>query len=297
MSTWEGDRPLVSVGCSSYQQVEFVRDALMGILGQVTTFPFEVLVRDDASSDGTVDVLREFERLYPNIIRLTLEPCNTFGQKSYLDEAIRGSAGQFVAICEADDYWVTPEKLQRQVESLTSCPAAATAFHDYLICGNGLVIRPLELSRLPDHVQSSSLRRGKLLHAHTLLFRNLDLPPAHVRSIMYGSDHHILARLGIFGSAIRVPDLVGVYRKHEQGIFTGATERRIRAEGARTMAVIAYTLDERGFKKERDHWIEILVSSFTGPGTPMGFWARIRIGIRMFREAFRHLFRRSPPAF
>lgn len=114
----------VSVLCLAYNHEKYIRQCLDGFVMQKTTFPFEVLVHDDASTDGTAAIIREYEEKYPNIIKGIYQTENQYSQnvpfiKKYI---LPQSKGEYIALCEGDDYWTDPEKLQRQAEALDQYP-------------------------------------------------------------------------------------------------------------------------------------------------------------------------------
>lgn len=122
---WNDDwSPRVSIMCATFNQADLLSGALAGFLTQVTTFPFEIVVRDDASTDGTAKVLEEFVHRYPSLIRPIL---NTTNQRS-LDLAraydwLDAARGEFIALCEGDDFWVDRTKLERQVDFMERHPS------------------------------------------------------------------------------------------------------------------------------------------------------------------------------
>lgn len=127
-------RPQVSVLCATYNQVDYIRDALNGFLMQHTSFPFEVLVHDDASTDGTCDILREYEERYPNRVRVIYEEENQFAKQpemgGYFQNGLnRYARGKYIAVCEGDDYWTDPHKLQTQFDYMESHPTCVCCGH------------------------------------------------------------------------------------------------------------------------------------------------------------------------
>ena len=126
-------QPTVIVWCLTYNQKDFIRDALNGFVMQQTTFPFEVVVHDDASTDGTTDVVMEYAERYPEIIKPMVEKENQWrkgGLKhiiSIMNEHHR--RGKYIAFCEGDDYWADPNKLQQQVDFLEGNPDYSMCFH------------------------------------------------------------------------------------------------------------------------------------------------------------------------
>jgi glycosyltransferase involved in cell wall biosynthesis len=116
------EKPLVSIRCTVYNHEPFLRQCLDGFVMQKTNFKFEAIVHDDASTDRSADIIREYANNYPNIIHPIFEKTNQWSKGSLnlikiLDNAERGT---YIAICEGDDYWTDPLKLQRQVDFLNS---------------------------------------------------------------------------------------------------------------------------------------------------------------------------------
>lgn len=119
-------RPLVSVLCCSYNHEKFIGDALENIVKQETNFPFEVIVSDDASTDGTQDIIKTYASKYQKIIKAILRDKNVgVGQNYY--EALTKVNSKYLAICDGDDYWIDKNKLQKQISFMESNP-------DYSIC-------------------------------------------------------------------------------------------------------------------------------------------------------------------
>lgn len=110
---------MVSICCITYNQKEYIRDALDGFLNQKTDFAYEVLIHDDASTDGTAQIIREYADRYPQIIKPILQTENQYSKGI---TNISGTynfpraEGRYIAMCEGDDYWISDRKLQRQVD-------------------------------------------------------------------------------------------------------------------------------------------------------------------------------------
>ncbi|WP_428048851.1 glycosyltransferase [Candidatus Avelusimicrobium caledoniensis] len=121
----------VSVLVLTYNHVRYIAQALDGFVSQRTKFPFEVLVYDDASTDGTADIIRRYAKQYPQLIKPVLQTNNQFSKGVYVDKAFNWPRvqGKYVALCEGDDYWSDPDKLQKQVDFLDAHPDYAVCFH------------------------------------------------------------------------------------------------------------------------------------------------------------------------
>ena len=137
MNSWIGEKtkPVVSVRCMAYNHADYIAKALDGFLAQKTTFPFEIIVHDDASTDGTTRILREYAKKYPHIIAPIIETENQFKKNNgviekAINETIRGN---YIAYCDGDDYWNDPDKLQIQYEYMESHPECALCTHNTIM--------------------------------------------------------------------------------------------------------------------------------------------------------------------
>lgn len=118
--TMNNKRPLVSISCITFNHASYIRQCLDGFLMQKTNFEFEVLIHDDASSDGTEQIIREYEAEYPDIIKPLYEKENQWvkGRRGSKIFNYPRAKGKYIALCEGDDYWTDPLKLQKQVDFL-----------------------------------------------------------------------------------------------------------------------------------------------------------------------------------
>lgn len=132
-------KPLVSVWCTTYNHEPYIRQCLEGFVLQKTNFRFEVIVHDDASTDGTADIVCEYAKKYPEIIKPILQQENQYSKhddsiQRAIDAAM-SPMSKYVAMCEGDDYWIDPYKLQKQVDFLEThseyglCYAKAKCFN------------------------------------------------------------------------------------------------------------------------------------------------------------------------
>jgi glycosyltransferase involved in cell wall biosynthesis len=116
--------PLVSICCLTYNHAEYIRNAIDGFLMQKTTFPFEILIHDDASTDNTAQIIREYELQYPHLIFPIYQKENQYskGRRLTLRFNVPRARGKYIALCEGDDFWTDHYKLQKQVEFLEANP-------------------------------------------------------------------------------------------------------------------------------------------------------------------------------
>lgn len=121
---------MVSVECTSYNHGDFIAEALDSMLMQRTNFAYEILIHDDASTDNTAEIIKQYEEKYPDIIKPIYQTENQYSQgvlveKFNLDRA----QGKYMAICEGDDYWTDPYKLQKQVDYMEAHPECSMCVH------------------------------------------------------------------------------------------------------------------------------------------------------------------------
>ncbi len=121
----------VSVVCLAYNHSKYIRKCLDGFVMQKTNFKFEVLIHDDASTDGTADIIREYEAKYPDIIKTIYQTENQYskGVKILLTLLFPKAKGKYVAICEGDDYWCDENKLQEQFDIMECHPKCSICTH------------------------------------------------------------------------------------------------------------------------------------------------------------------------
>lgn len=143
-SGWANDKPLVSILCITFNQEKFIADAIRGFLLQKTSFPFEIIIHDDASTDKTPLIIQSYVAKYPQIIKPIFQKENQYSKgKKCTEIAFRSSKGSFLAICEGDDYWTDEQKLQLQIDHMVSFPDTSLVFHgvDYIDASNGQVLK------------------------------------------------------------------------------------------------------------------------------------------------------------
>lgn len=129
----------VSVICITYNQAEYIRDALEGFLMQRTSFAYEILIHDDASTDGTDRILMEYQEKYPEKIRLFLEEENQYSKgKDIIKDILRPHIrGKYMACCEGDDYWIYYGKLQAQYDLMEVHPEVSLCYHNAVVYDEG----------------------------------------------------------------------------------------------------------------------------------------------------------------
>ncbi|MEC6822483.1 glycosyltransferase [Photobacterium piscicola] len=113
------DKVYISIVCPCFNQELYIKDAVDSFLSQETEYRFEIIIHDDASTDGTRNVLLEYKNKYPSIIKLILQEENQYSQgKQIAPLGVEHAEGEYIALCEGDDFWIDKHKLQKQIVEL-----------------------------------------------------------------------------------------------------------------------------------------------------------------------------------
>ena len=124
--------PLVSIVCTAYNHQAYIKNTLEGFLMQKTNFSFEIIVHDDASTDNTVSIIKEYEEKFPELFVNLYQTENQFSRKEvniWTDITFPLARGKYIALCEGDDYWTDPLKLQKQIDFMEKNEDINLCFH------------------------------------------------------------------------------------------------------------------------------------------------------------------------
>ena len=211
----------VSVLCAAYNHEEYLRQTLDSFLNQKTDFPFEVLVNDDASTDSTGDIIREYAAKYPEIIRPFFQKENLYSRRINLYDVVFFPAcrGEYIAVCEGDDYWNDPEKLQLQVNWLDAHPEYSACVHNSIGRFTDQPDKVLFAQDGDRDIPFEQVVQGMSHAYHTssiLARREFILNPPDYRDVAYHqgyfTDYAVGVRLGLAGKVRFLDRCMSVYR-------------------------------------------------------------------------------------
>ena len=218
------DHPRVSVSLTTYNQERYIATAIEGAISQKTSFPFEVVIADDCSTDRTGEICREYQQKYPELIRLVQRDQNLGAVPNYL-ETFKCCRGEYVAFLEGDDYWTDPDKLQKQVEFLDTHKDFAICCHNVAAVDADGVARGALLRNVPEITTVKDLCRGDYIATASCMVRNrlLDELPAWLYSLP-GCDWALDILHAEKGKIGFIPVTMAAYRIHQEGIWSGRTK-------------------------------------------------------------------------
>jgi glycosyltransferase involved in cell wall biosynthesis len=205
----------------TYNHEKFIAQAIESVLMQKTDFPFELLIGEDCSTDGTREIVREYSRKHPGIIRAYLRAPN-IGARENFRQVFVAARGRYLTPLEGDDYWTDPRRLQLLADALDAHPETA-------ICGHR-TIRHDEDGAQPDEViqklpagmyRLEDLLPWCFLHTSSAMFRRLiEEPPEWCNHLSCG-DLPLFVELARHGDICFLDECMAVYRIHGGGIWSG----------------------------------------------------------------------------
>ena len=214
------NKPKVSIVCTVFRHEAYLRHCLDGFVMQKTTFPIEVVVHDDCSPDDSAAIMREYEEKYPGLFRCIYQKENQLskGKVPLWDIVFPVTRGDYIAICEGDDYWIDPYKLQKQVDFLEQHPDYVACFHNARVQYKNHVSLFNDLRENYNPTTEDIIKRHWFIATPTLLFRNcIKKIPEWSREIVNG-DYMIELLLAQKGRFYYMDDVMAVYRQNGMGM-------------------------------------------------------------------------------
>lgn len=228
---------LVSIHCCVFNHEPFLRACLDGFVSQITTFAYEAIVHDDASSDGSAAIILEYAEKYPDIIIPIIETENQYSKHDGTLTRImnENSRGKYYAICEGDDYWIDPLKLQKQVDYLENHP-------ECMLCFTNAIMRWEDGSGKPDRLfapkleervyQGPEMTKEWITPTASLVFRRSVFESVFYKEIFRHpklknvGDIPLVLSCAHLGKVYALSDATCVYRRHPGGFMLSADSNR-----------------------------------------------------------------------
>lgn len=267
--------PLVSIRCTVYNHEPFLRQCLDGFVMQQTTFPFEAVVHDDASTDASASIIREYAKKYPDIIKPIYETENQYskhdGSLARIMDAAMHPASKYIALCEGDDYWTDPLKLQKQVDFFESHPEFALCCSNHQCYQQGSELMGKEAvydwvfkGELADkcffEITHDNYFDHWWIRTLTVMYRRYPyIDEMKKKGYDVFRDDVYYYNVLTHGKGALLKDVMGVYRRHSGGLWAGNDPiDNYRIAVANAFGIYRIEGDCRAFIKTRQFTIRIL---------------------------------------
>ena len=217
----------VSVCMIAYKHEAYIRQAIESILSQDVGFPIELVIGDDCSPDGTAAICEEFARRDPRVRLLSRE--RNLGVMPNFMRTLLACTGEYITVCEGDDYWTDAQKLCKQVAFLDSHPDHAGATHQSMVITNNLPVRHFK-ENVPETLITTDLIGGRLFHTASVMFRRpaLDI---FVRSpLVLSCDRLLNFCISFLGKIHYSEECMCAYRLHAGGMSSNASVAQMKLD-------------------------------------------------------------------
>ncbi len=223
-------KPLVSVCVQTYRHAAFIEQCLNSILEQKTSFPFEIILGEDESDDGTREICVRMAESHPDKIRLFLRSRKDV---IYIDGKATGrynfkanvaaASGKYIAMCEGDDYWTDELKLQKQVDFLEQNPDYSICFHKVQILKSGRLCDDY-ITKVPGSESGiTDLAKGNYIHTPSVMFKSGLSFPVWFDEVLAG-DYALHMLNALRGKIYCINEVMAVYRIHQGGMWSEQDE-------------------------------------------------------------------------
>jgi len=246
----EKKKPKVSIVSISYNHEKFITKALESFLNQACDFDFEVIIADDKSTDGTQNIIRKYADKYPEIIKPILRKKN-IGIQANLKDALMHASGEYIALCEGDDFWTDNNKLRCQVDFLDKHKNYSLCFHPVRVFFEK---REQEDSIYPDQrpkLTTLELLRWNYIQTNSVMYRKQNY--ANLAENILPVDWYLHLYHAQFGKIGYINTVMSAYRRHEKGVWWVSTKERglfLEKHGYRHLNLFCALLDMYGHKKD-----------------------------------------------
>ena len=222
----------VSVICNTFNHARFIRDALEGFVMQKTNFAFEVLVHDDASTDGTADIIRQYAQQYPQLVLPICQEENQFSKGVRITRTFQlpRARGKYIALCEGDDYWTDPLKLQKQFDFMEANPdyALCTCSTVFLDVSTGKKHTKYQINEDRDFTASELIleEKGRVFQ-YASFFLKAEVfrqSPRWITTFPVG-DYPLSINAALNGKVRMLADTMTIYRFNTEGSWTANLRR------------------------------------------------------------------------
>lgn len=220
-------KPKVSVCMIAYKHEAYIRQAIESILSQDVDFPIELVIGDDCSPDGTVAICEEFSSRDPRVRLLPRE--RNLGPMPNFTRTLLACKGEYIAVCEGDDYWTDPQKLRKQVQFLDTHPDHAGATHQSMVITDNVAVRTFKDS-VPSTLTTTDLIGGRLFHTASVMFRRSVLELFSESPLVLSCDRLLNFCISFLGKVHYSQECMCAYRLHGGGMSSNASMEQMKLD-------------------------------------------------------------------
>jgi len=263
---------IVSICCLTYNHRYYIERAIKGFLNQQMQFPVEIVIHDDASTDGTSEIILNYRDQFPQLIKPVFQKENLFSQGVSLYELYTKYIfpllhGRYIAVCEGDDYWTDPLKLQKQVAFFEDNPDFSVCFHNIGILKNGVIDNEAHnhntgnMLPVAKEFSLSDLIRGNFIPNCSVVYRNIfnSYPDLFNDSVFPDWPLHILHASQ--GRICYLDEIMAVHHVHPAGIWNGLSLAEQRNAECGMLVKLCSLLDQK-YHREISDTLEIRKAEF-----------------------------------
>lgn len=212
-------KPVVSICCITYNHEKYISDAIESFLMQETSFPFEIIIHDDASTDNTANIIRKYQKRYPKVIKPIYQTENQYsqGQSPITNFVIPRTKGEYIATCEGDDYWIDTKKLEKQVEFLENNKKYIMCFHAVKVVDTNKKFTGRYLGLLGKGSKKVNIKesaKGGIVHVSSRVIRSnyyKKSRPKWMRNAIHG-DYAAALNITAQGGVFYIDETMSAYR-------------------------------------------------------------------------------------
>lgn len=211
--------PKVSIVSITYNQEKFVGEAIESFLVQQTEFEIEIIISDDASSDSTQEIIRDYKKRFPAIIKTNLRKKNVGVEENFYS-ALKEARGEFIALCEGDDYWTDPSKLQRQVDFFEGNRGYSLCFHPVRVFFENNEKKDYIFPSFTDGFTVPRLLKSNFIQTNSVMYRRQDY--RGIKKNILPADHYMHLFHAQYGKIGFINRVMSDYRRHPGGVWWSA---------------------------------------------------------------------------
>lgn len=266
--------PFVSVICLTFNQCKHITQTIDSILNQKTDFNIELLIHDDASTDGTGEIIKKYEKKHPDIVKAIIQEENQYSQgKGFvgIPMCLAMARGKYVAYCEGDDYWTDEFKLQKQVDFLEHNTEYAVCAHETKIINenyknlDGLLFSKFNdnfFLKLPQEVYNfEDTLTGNIFHISSIVFRNFPIEFPKWSNKFSALDVILFILIAKNGKIYFINEVMSVYRSNLQSI-TNSRAEYANSIAFNNMSIQIVRLMNKFFNREYQYIIYPILSRY-----------------------------------